>query len=92
MVFQKNTLNQISVILIFKVQKSTLPHEIFKANINGSELKKITTINAPLLSNLEMNDVETFWSDGAEGAKVQSIIVKGSIVIVVTISTHSELQ
>lgn len=62
--------------LIFKAQKSTLPFEIFKANINGSDFKKITSINAALLSKLEMNDVETFWSDGAEGAKVQSIIVK----------------
>ncbi len=62
--------------LIFKAQKSTLPFEIFKAGIDGSGLKKLTSINATLLSKLEMNDVETFWSDGAEGAKVQSIIVK----------------
>ncbi len=28
-----------------------------------------------------MNNVETFWSDGAEGAKVQSIIVKPPFLI-----------
>ncbi len=62
--------------LIFKAQKSILPFEIFKANIDGSGLEQITSINATLLSKLEMNDVETFWSVGAEGARVQSIIVK----------------
>lgn len=62
--------------LIFKAQKSTFPFEIFKANIGGNELKQITSINSSLLANLEMNGVETFWSNGAERAKVQSIIVK----------------
>ncbi len=62
--------------LIFKAQKSTLPYEIFNANLDGSGLNQITSINASLLSKLEMNSVKTFWSDGAEGAKVQSIIVK----------------
>ena len=62
--------------LIFKAQKSTLPYEIFNASLDGSGLEQITSINASLLSKLEMNGVETFWSNGAEGAKVQSIIVK----------------
>ncbi|MCF6268995.1 MAG: S9 family peptidase [Melioribacteraceae bacterium] len=62
--------------LIFKAQKSTLPFEIFKANFDGSKMEQITSINASLLANLKMNDVETFWSDGPENAKVQSIIVK----------------
>ena len=62
--------------LIFKAQKSTLPFEIFKTNLDGSKLMQISSMNASLLSELEMNDVESFWSEGAEGAKVQSIIVK----------------
>lgn len=62
--------------LIFKAQKSTLPYEIFKASIDGSKLEQLTSINTSLLSQLEMNKAETFWSEGAEGAKVQSIIVK----------------
>ncbi len=62
--------------LIFKAQKSTLPYEIFNANLDGSGLNQITSINASLLSKLEMNSVKSFWSDGAEGAKIQSIIVK----------------
>ena len=62
--------------LVFKVQKSTLPFEIFKSNSDGTGLKQISFMNKELLAQLEMNNVETFWSDGAEGAKVQSIIVK----------------
>jgi len=71
-----STLNVSKNSLIFKVQKSTLPFEIFTSNFDGSELKQITFTNADLLSNIEMSALETFWSDGAEGAKVQSIIIK----------------
>ncbi|MBU0476197.1 MAG: S9 family peptidase [Bacteroidetes bacterium] len=62
--------------LVFKVQKSTLPYEVFTANTDGSDLKQITFMNADLLANLDMSKLETFWSEGAEDAKVQSIIVK----------------
>ncbi len=71
-----STLNLSGNNLVFKVQKSTLPYEIFSAKTDGSELKQISSMNAELLAKLEMNNIETFWSDGAEGAKVQSILVK----------------
>lgn len=62
--------------LFFKNQNATMPYEIFSANTNGTNLSQITDMNGSLLSQIEMNKVETFWSDGAEGAKVQSIILK----------------
>lgn len=62
--------------LIFKVQKSTLPFEVFTSNLDGSNLKQISFMNSDLLSDIEMSPLKTFWSDGAEGVKVQSIIVK----------------
>ncbi|MDA3860736.1 MAG: S9 family peptidase [Melioribacteraceae bacterium] len=62
--------------LVFKVQKSNLPYEIFKSKTDGSNLEQISFMNQSLLAELEMNSVETFWSDGAEGAKVQSMLVK----------------
>jgi dipeptidyl aminopeptidase/acylaminoacyl peptidase len=62
--------------LFFKNQKSTLPNEIFVINTDKSNFRKITDVNGNLLSQLEMNDIETFWCDGAEGTKVQSIILK----------------
>ncbi|MCX7610146.1 MAG: S9 family peptidase [Ignavibacterium sp.] len=63
-------------ILFFLKQKATMPYEIFSINSNGSNLKQITSINSDILSKLEMNPVETFWSVGANGDKVQSILVK----------------
>ncbi len=62
--------------LLFKQQRSTLPYEIFSLNTDGSNLKQITKVNSELLHTLEMNDVETFWSIGANGTKVQSILLK----------------
>ncbi len=60
----------------FRQQRSTLPYEIFGMNTDGSDVHQITFMNKDLLSKLEMNPVETFWSPGANGAKVQSILVK----------------
>ncbi len=62
--------------IYFKQQRNNLPYEIFKIKTDGSDLKQITKLNSELLSQIEMNDIETFWSEGAEGAKVQSIILK----------------
>ncbi|MBN2571805.1 MAG: S9 family peptidase [Ignavibacteriales bacterium] len=60
----------------FILQKSNLPNEIFKYELDIRTPKQITFMNKDLLSEIEMNDIETFWCDGAEGAKVQSILVK----------------
>ncbi len=62
--------------IYFKQQRSTLPYEIFSMNNDGSNVKQLTAMNKDILANLEMNPVETFWSEGAGGTKVQSILVK----------------
>ena len=62
--------------LYFKNQRSTLPDEIFAINTDKLNFRKITDVNGELLSKIEMNNVETFWCEGAEEAKVQSILVK----------------
>lgn len=62
--------------LFFARQKSTLPTELFSIANDGSQLKQLTNTNKESLASLEMNDVETFWSAGAKGAKVQSILIK----------------
>lgn len=62
--------------LYFRQQQSRLPHEIFSINTDGTELEQLTFFNKNLLDQIEWNDIETFWADGAEGAKVQSILVK----------------
>ena len=63
--------------LYFLKQRSDLPAEIFSQSTDGKNtLKRITFTNEDILSQLEMNPVETFWCEGANGVKVQSIIVK----------------
>lgn len=62
--------------LYFKMQKSTLPHELFTADADGKNVKQVSFINAERLKDIQMNEVETFWTKGAGGTPVQSIIVK----------------
>ncbi len=62
--------------LYFKHQQSTLPYELFSLSTSGGQANQITELNKPILSQLEMNGIETFWSKGAGGTKVQSILVK----------------
>jgi dipeptidyl aminopeptidase/acylaminoacyl peptidase len=63
-------------ILYFRQQRSTLPYEIFAMNNDGNNVHQLTFMNKELLSQMEMIPIETFWSPGAAGAKVQSILVK----------------
>lgn len=62
--------------IFFKRHRSNLPAEIFSMDINGNNLKQITNINGELLSQIQFGEFDTFWSPGAKGARVQSIIVK----------------
>ena len=63
--------------LFFLKQRANLPTEIFSISTDGKNtLQQVTSVNKELLSQIEMNPVETFWCEGANGDKVQSILVK----------------
>lgn len=63
--------------LFFLKQRTDLPTEIFSQSTDDKNtLKRITFTNEEILSQLEMNPAETFWCEGANGDKVQSILVK----------------
>ncbi len=62
--------------LYFKQQRSTQPYELFCFDLETKKLRQITKLNAKLLAKLEFNEIETFWSIGAKGDSVQSILVK----------------
>lgn len=62
--------------IYFKHQRSHKPEDLYRINTDGSGLEQLTKINDELLSQIEMKEAETFWAEGAEGAKVQSIMVK----------------
>jgi len=54
----------------------TMPAELFVAAGGGSGLKQLTHLNESILANLEMNAPETWWFEGAEGARVQAMLIK----------------
>lgn len=54
----------------------TMPNEIFTASLDGSGLKQLTHANEAILSKVEINSPEKFWLDGAEGTKVQAMLIR----------------
>ncbi|MEW6193999.1 MAG: S9 family peptidase [Bacteroidota bacterium] len=65
-----------SQVIYFRRMRNNMPHEIFALKTNGGGIEQITNTNKDLLSQIQFGEFDTFWSDGAEGVKVQSIIVK----------------
>ena len=54
----------------------TTPGELFVAGGDGSGLKQLTHQNDAILATLEMNAPEKFWFEGAEGTKVEAMLLK----------------
>jgi dipeptidyl aminopeptidase/acylaminoacyl peptidase len=54
----------------------TMPSEVFVAAGDGSGLKQLTHANASILANIELNAPEKFWFEGAEGTKVQAMLIR----------------
>jgi dipeptidyl aminopeptidase/acylaminoacyl peptidase len=62
--------------LVLSRSNLSQPAELFVAASDGSGLKQITHPNDTLLAKLDMNAPETFWFDGAEGTKVQAMLIR----------------
>ena len=62
--------------LVFTQQSGTQPAEIYRASSSGGAAVALTHTNDAALSSHEMTPVEEFWVDGADGARVQSFVVK----------------
>jgi dipeptidyl aminopeptidase/acylaminoacyl peptidase len=54
----------------------TMPAELFVAAGDGTGLKRLTHANDALLATLELSEPETYWFEGAEGAKVQAMLMR----------------
>ena len=54
----------------------TMPSEVFLSAVDGTGLKQLTHTNDALLAKVEMNEPETFWFEGAEGTKVQAMLIR----------------
>jgi dipeptidyl aminopeptidase/acylaminoacyl peptidase len=53
-----------------------MPSEIFVSSGDGSGLKQLTHANDAILAQVEMNEPESFWFDGAGGTKVEAMLVR----------------
>jgi dipeptidyl aminopeptidase/acylaminoacyl peptidase len=54
----------------------TAPSEIFSVSIADGKVTQLTHENDALLAELDMNPAESVWTQGADGAEIQSMIVK----------------
>ena len=62
--------------MAFERTSLTLPVEVFVAGSDGSNARQLTVHNEALLSTLDLSLPETFWFDGAEGTKVQAMLIR----------------
>jgi dipeptidyl aminopeptidase/acylaminoacyl peptidase len=62
--------------LVFERTSLTMPAELFAAASDGSNVRQLTHQNDAILATLEMNAPETFWFDGAEGTKIQAMLIR----------------
>jgi dipeptidyl aminopeptidase/acylaminoacyl peptidase len=62
--------------LVYTQQSGAQPSEIYRASSAGGEAVALTHLNDTVLASHEMTQLEEFWVDGAEGARVQSFLVK----------------
>jgi dipeptidyl aminopeptidase/acylaminoacyl peptidase len=53
-----------------------MPSEIFASSGDGSGIKQLTHTNEAILAQVEMNEPESFWFDGAEGTKVEAMLIR----------------
>ncbi|MFQ6084209.1 MAG: prolyl oligopeptidase family serine peptidase [Candidatus Aminicenantia bacterium] len=62
--------------LIFEKEAINQPTEIFSYGLKKKNLKQITQVNKELLAQVEMNPLEEFWFEGAEGDMVHGLMLK----------------
>jgi len=65
-----------ATVLVTERTTLTSPTELFVAAGDGSGLKQLTHHNDAILAQLEMNAPESFWFKGAEGTRVEAMVVR----------------
>jgi dipeptidyl aminopeptidase/acylaminoacyl peptidase len=70
------TLSEDGKTLLLSRTNLTSPSEIFVSASDGSGLRQVTHTNEALLAKLEMNAPENFWFEGAEGTRVQAMLIR----------------
>ncbi len=62
--------------MVFTRSSLATPAELFVAASDGSGARQLTHHNDLRLAALEMNPPETFWFEGADGTRVQAIMIR----------------
>jgi dipeptidyl aminopeptidase/acylaminoacyl peptidase len=62
--------------LAFERTSLTMPAELFSVNSDGSEARRLTHHNDPILSKVEMNPPETFWFESKDGTRLQATLIR----------------
>jgi dipeptidyl aminopeptidase/acylaminoacyl peptidase len=62
--------------LAFERTSLTMPAEVFAANSDGTNVRQLSHQNDAQLAKLEMNAPETFWFTGADGVKIQAMLLR----------------
>src|SRR5579864_5360536 len=62
--------------LAFERTSLTMPAEVFVAASDGSNSRQLTHHDDAILASLDMTPPETFWFDGAEGTKVEAMLIR----------------
>jgi len=62
--------------IVFSRQNISHPTELYRATDSGKGITQLTGLNDELVNQLEMNGVDYFWFEGAEGKKVHGLLVK----------------
>jgi dipeptidyl aminopeptidase/acylaminoacyl peptidase len=62
--------------LAFERTSLTMPAEVFVAANDGSGARQLTRLNESMLAKVDMNAPETFWFEGAEGTRVQAMMIR----------------
>jgi len=70
------TISPNGTTLVYQLEHSNFPTEIFRCSTDGADVRPITRVNADRLAKLEMQPLESFTFEGAYGDKVEGLIVK----------------
>ena len=62
--------------MVYTQQSGVSPVEIYRAASAGGAPVALTHLNDQVLNACQLTPLEEFWVDGAEGARVQSFVVK----------------
>ena len=62
--------------LAFERTSLTMPAEVFAANSDGTNVRRLSNANDAALAKLEMRAPETFWFTAADGVKVQAMLLR----------------